>query len=856
MNRFDGFLRWTWSILVVCTLAFAMSGCEGDDGRDGAAGTAGADGTDGADGAAGADGADGQSCWDLNGNGLGDLPDEDINDDGVVDVDDCSTTTDAIAMAQVESCGTCHGGAGDGHQGEYDKYTDANTFAVEIDTFTSVDIGGGDFTLTLDFDVTQNGAPYIDGDGLPSFESKSFYIVEYNDAAGEWYNPQGGFSASLSAGNAVSNGDGSYTLTETKAYDPLAFTGGALVVKLATGRLDIEDAQYNPGAGKRVQMFDETAVDAFAIGNLGNYESVANVQACVDCHGAPYRKHGNIDAVVAGAPDFTHCMACHNNTSAGGHPEWQHMVDNPLAWATGTPYTPEETALYAYDRTLVNDVHMSHAMEFPYPQSMASCVTCHEGKLTDVLDNSNFSAATCKSCHPVNGINAWPGEDYNDSHRAPALDYLWQRGANLTFHEGLLGGDCTGCHGAGNGRPFDQMHSGYDDEIYDDLGNRYADNNTVSIDGISYANDALTIDFSASDPAIVPEVLVSFYGWDTKDFIIASHYRDGSDLCYNSRSDTWGGCRYEFAPGDDNGLFTEDPGNVDGDWTVTADLTAFVPVDTDAIPTMILDGVINKVEVTLTPELELGGTEVALTAVTQTFDLGTGLNVSDYFKDGGAIVDTEKCNACHDQLGVTFHGGSGRGGEMTMCRNCHNTTFDGGHLEMTSRSIESYVHAIHSFQAFDTDDIFELDPGEVPPIVFDPVKSQHYAQHIGHNFPHFTALNCEGCHNPGTYDVPDQTKSMPGAISASYDVATWYDTSDPGVEDPAGRNMASLPSFVTGPASRACGGCHRADMIAEDDAGALVSFNAHTEAFGTLVEYEDDDSVLFGIIDKIMTLFE
>ena len=33
----------------------------------------------------------------------------------------------------------------------------------------------------------------------------------------------------------------------------------------------------------------------------------------------------------------------------------------------------------------MNDVHMSHAMEFPYPQSMSNCVTCHEGKLDTVL---------------------------------------------------------------------------------------------------------------------------------------------------------------------------------------------------------------------------------------------------------------------------------------------------------------------------------------------------------------------------------------------------------------------------------------------------------------------------------------
>ena len=57
----------------------------------------------------------------------------------------------------------------------------------------------------------------------------------------------------------------------------------------------------------------------------------------------------------------------------------------------------------------MNDVHMSHAMEFPYPQSMSNCVTCHEGKLDTVLSDANFKVETCKSCHPVTG--AVPSED-------------------------------------------------------------------------------------------------------------------------------------------------------------------------------------------------------------------------------------------------------------------------------------------------------------------------------------------------------------------------------------------------------------------------------------------------------------
>jgi hypothetical protein len=68
------------------------------------------------------------------------------------------------------------------------------------------------------------------------------------------------------------------------------------------------------------------------------------------------------------------------------------------------------------------------------------------------------------------------------------------------------------------------------------------------------------------------------------------------------------------------------------------------------------------------------------------------------------------------------------------------------------------------------------------------------------------------------------------------------------------RNIGDVPSFVTGPGARACGGCHRADIIAADDAGALGAFNQHTKANGYLVE--DDEGVYEAVVERIMSLFE
>jgi OmcA/MtrC family decaheme c-type cytochrome len=790
MNRFDGFTRWAWSILVVCTLAFALGGCSGDDGRDGVAGVDGADGTDGTDGTPG-------------------------------------TGLEPVAAAKAESCATCHGDVGqDGHQAEYNKYTDASAYVLTID---SVSYAAGN--LTMGFSIDHNGIPYIDVAGAaPSVDTIGFYVVQYDSATGTLSN-SGGYFPSLDASAATSNGDGTYTLSQALAYDPTSFAGGAIVGKIGVGELDIEDKQYNPSAGKRVMMYDNLSTAAWPIGDIATYGSAANVDSCEACHGMPYRKHGNYDAVIADVPDFIYCKACHSDDRTGGHEDWQYMVDEPFNWATDAA----STADYSYQAILMNDTHMSHAMEFPYPQSMANCATCHEGKLTQVLDNSNFTPETCMSCHPIQGIDAWPAEAYAQSHRAPAFDYLWQRGADLTFHDVENIPDCQQCHGAGVARAFDEYHNGYDDTIYDATGQRYADLYPVSIDQVTLAGNLLTINFSG-DATIVPEVLVSLYGWDSKNFIIPSHARDANAAACPGRHGD--GCQMEYVPessgGGANPLFTEDAASVPGIWMVTLDMAAFQPVSTADIPTLIADGDVAIAEINIAPELELGGVDVVLKGAEMTFDLGGSLVVDEYFKGDNATVDIDKCNACHDALTSTFHAASGRVGDsIVVCKNCHNPTYAGSHLEMASRSIDSYVHAIHSFQPFDLDDVAAAN---------DPVEDARTELHKHHVLPTFTAKDCEACHVAGTFDVPDQSKSMPGVLSASWDIAD--------------RNIGTVAEAVTGPASRACGGCHRVEWINEDMAGDLASFDAHTDAFGTYVENDDEDIILYGIIDKIMSMFE
>ena len=147
------------------------------------------------------------------------------------------------------------------------------------------------------------------------------------------------------------------------------------------------------------------------------------------------------------------------------------------------------------------------------------------------------------------------------------------------------------------------------------------------------------------------------------------------------------------------------------------------------------------------------------------------------------------CNNCHDALATTFHTPD-RGGNVVVCRLCHITKAAGSHLELQSRSIDSYAHAIHRFQDFDTGSIDFTDP----------VEAMEYTHHVESNFPTFGIEDCRACHNAGKFNVPNQGLSLPGVLSNT-DFGTI-------------RNIGTIHNdVITGPATRACGACHRAEAI-------------------------------------------
>jgi hypothetical protein len=351
-----------------------------------------------------------------------------------------------------------------------------------------------------------------------------------------------------------------------------------------------------------------------------DYVSAANVEGCEKCHTVPYLKHGNIYGRVAGDPatDFITCKACHLDNGDGGHFIWQLLVDDTeraaelWAQAKASGDDPEdfmdntEKAKYAYKTRLINDVHMSHAMEFPYPQSMSNCATCHEGKLDVVLSDANFKIETCKSCHPVTGaVGPVKEGEEEPSYDTTKLALNTILPAEIHGAMDLNTEDCTACHGQDKmAKPFNQIHTGYDTVIYTADGLKYSDAISVTIDSASFDGSMLNFTFSAHESpdiegldaaSIAPTVLVGLYGWDTKDYIIGPHERLTDDNA-DGKIDSDDERALEYGVGEEHPRFTTVSAE-GGSWEVSADLSTWAD--------LIADGTVKRVEIGVMPALPM-----------------------------------------------------------------------------------------------------------------------------------------------------------------------------------------------------------------------------------------------------------
>ncbi len=391
MNRFRQGYSPPFTILLAFVVSLGLYGCEGDDGLAGAVGAAGLDGTDGSDGI---------SCWDLNQNGVPDLPGEDINGDGVVDVLDCNAfASGAYAVEQLhvgyfvehtyegtQSCMDCHGKIGDdllttGHfkwegvasniegfeAGIHGKTDILNNFCIAIPTnegrCTQCHIGYDYKDAGYDFGNPDNV------DCLVCHDQTNTYAKAKTTAG----LPEPGVDLQLVAQSVARN---SGVPTIDNCIDCHAKAGGGDNVKhgdismsLANTTRDFDvhmgtdGADFECVACHQVERDNDGNMLSHGIGGMP-YHSVDEgvMKQCDDCHGDRFNIHvGTTVENIVGAHDTLACQVCHiptfaRNTSTKVEWYWQDAGQDispiPVDPATGRPTYDKKKGTFVW----ANDV--------------------------------------------------------------------------------------------------------------------------------------------------------------------------------------------------------------------------------------------------------------------------------------------------------------------------------------------------------------------------------------------------------------------------------------------------------------------------------------------------------------------
>ena len=287
---------------------------------------------------------------------------------------------------------------------------------------------------------------------------------------------------------------------------------------------------------------------------------------------------------------------------------------------------------------------------------------------------------------------------------------MWTTAGVASFHD--IGMECGDCHVSGGvGQPVQgvpQWLRRADLQRVEAAVCRPA--NKVSIDAVTLTGNVMDVKFSSGKSAIVPELTLSFYGYDAKQMLVSSHTRerralrerphgnDGSEgrLPLRALHRRQSGLRAADQPAvcRAGGQQARCLARADGPHEVRADdeLRPGRHPDPDHHRQGQEGG--NRGD---PRALDADGEVVALNAQTKTFDLVGNAFVANYYQGTNAVSSVPSATPAttHSARPSTTRRTAA---SVTVCRTCHVTTSGGAHLEMQSRGIDSYVHAIHKFQ--------------------------------------------------------------------------------------------------------------------------------------------------------------
>ena len=656
--------------------------------------------------------------------------------------------------------------------------------------------------------------------------------------------------AALLAAQLVYNEPGYYTYTfSTDIKDP-AKTNGVVYEPTRTHRVALQ-LSYKNKAGQTVvanPYFDFTIDangNAVPVTDSSKTRKVVDITSCNECHGK-LAMHGG------GRVDTQYCVLCHNSgttdANSGNNLDLRTMVHKIHAGKELKAKFSEDYTIWGY-----KDGANSYA-EVGFPQELNNCVKCHDGSKKDAAgkqlaaQGDNWknvpSRAACGSCHA--GIDFAKGTGTTMS------------GATTGHVGGAKADDskCALCHDA---TTIPEYHKGTVATPHNPVAKD-------GVAGISYEITSVTLN-ATKQPVIAFKIIKDGAALTSLAVpTLVRNAASGAmvvDPNYEPIPGFAGGPSFYLAyavpqdgitaPADFNAYSSVALANLlidagspkagtltsDGAGNFTATLTGDLigqPVGAGctkptapAVATCVNTAVsASPIAIPATAKMITGamiGTftqknlaaypyTAANVSVNPTTSASGGLIIKSVLKKVEAsgitgntgrrvIVDTAKCNACHDQLGTSpeFHGGARN--DATACAICHdpNRTSSGWSADSTS-----FIHGIHGASK------------RTVPYTWHAVSATDNYSMLG--YPGILK-NCETCHLAGTYDFS-------AAASASAVPNRLYRAAATGTFDPAKNTTKSYSPYITADNVKNYGAGFKFDIVAGTTTAAAGTNLVHS----------------------------
>lgn len=757
-------------------------------------------------------------------------------------------------------------------------------------TFRIVDQSGNVVAGLAPSNVAVGMAKLVPADAATNAPSRWVNYVPFSNAPSDTVTAIPNYPSTDKGGTLVDNGDGTYKytfgvdITKAQAYADAATYSGTKVradvgdltyVPTLTHRVFVLAGGKKPGTSTLAQTsanltYDWIPATGQPVGAADARRDVVTQTACNECH-SKLAMHENF---FPPATDTKVCVACHTDQQKIGFGESLPASGTALVQY---PYATMNVTMKLMGRALadfpnmVHKVHYGHKLFYQgynqfgvnynhitYPQPVANCVKCHDGSATaknPTPQGDNWKAMpsrlACGACH--DGINFATGNGTTikggtEGHvgRAQADDsrcVLCHSAATTPIDHVTV--DPTGANGRG-GYPLNTA--------LDTPTPGYPSGQGPSIPLASQLNlpaGVYRMDYELKSATVANGTATVIY----------RVLKDGSPVTFNATGQLITGVNgspniqlYWAAPAD--GITTP------VDWNGSS--TSFTYAELrDALKGGAQTGPDAQGFYTATFPVTIPAGARHVTAVMSTnyngfvqlnhpaYPQGIRLRepkflmkVVDGYTARRAVVNADKCNACHGQLGVepSFHSGARNNGEG--CALCHTPNQATGHVGPNyaygggwSVSSKNMVHAIHA--AHMRNEAFTYEATAQNPDGFAEVT-----------YPGILR-NCEQCHVAGAYDfsasanaaaVPNLlwTTEARGNMTnpqapdttpqPSIGLAPWIDILGRGQVDYRTDNL------VSSPIASSCFGCHdsRAALGHMQQNGGKLYANASDVTVGGL----------------------